>query len=1607
MLQAGGQLFAYEPVLRALQARVMPPALEQYLAAQPMQGAAVAVEPPPYLALGRVRFDLTLLIDERKAAAAGAAAEELKAGLADVDLLDVGALPRDALLQLTTLDPSQVHALLMSLSQRIALIQGPPGCGKTYIGIHLVRLLLANTQPRAARPPPARQPPDAMRQAQAAAAKPIVGPIVCVTFTNHALDQFLEGLLDAGITDIVRVGGRSKSERLQQLNLFSLSCAEGTRGTPSQRWVCHQQYEAMEKLDKQLKGQKGLLDRLQRVGMYKYLAWRDLSNTIWLTARDLHRSMTAYLDEQTADGFTSTLGDMFDVFKHWSTCADINQTRKLQDAVRKQDKASGKGKGKGKGKGTSKEHQQGMRFDVLASAADEDGGSTNTAGVPSSSAADPVMEEEEGMQRPLDLAAVLAWQEPASDRPLEELLRLNDAWGLSRVERQRLLAHWRAELLPDLHRALCTAIQHYMEASDSLRQAQNDMDLLLLRRARVIGMTTSGMAAKQKLIRAVGAKIIVCEEAAEVLEAHVLASLTPQAEHLILVGDHEQLRPKVDAYELSIDSKRSFNLDLSLFERLVRQNSFPVATLALQHRMRPAISDLIRSTIYPQLQDHESVLQYDEVRGMDGSLYFMTHEVPEGGADDETSSKYNDHEVQLVVGLTKYLIQQGYTAPEDIAVLTPYLGQLARLRRALAAVNLLVAVGERDAEQLVELEADEADRQVAGGRQPRDAKGAVEVSLSSSVRITTIDNFQGEEATVVIISLVRSNSDNNVGFVKSRNRTNVLLSRAKHGMYIIGNAACLEGANGADMWHQVLRMLREHSALGDALRLRCQNHGELTCVRNGDGFDAVADGGCARSCGARLECGHSCPRMCHADDPNHTLHKCRERCARLQHPCQHPCTRMCGEEPAHEGACSRRVDVELPCGHTAHKIECYRAQNPAALRCSQQVRVDMACGHTVTCLCCDRDTYIADPSRCPAACAVSLACGHPCPGTCGFCQRQTAQHNVLQPEELLQQLLDRAQHTHAACSSPCGRNLNCGHSCSSSCHEAAGRTCPPCTQPCVVACAHSKCRQRCAAECAPCAKACGWRCTHEQGRACSLPCGAPCDRLPCDLRCNKLLECGHRCPLVCSEACPSAEWCTVCGSTSNMVHDLIMLQDVPITSLLASELDEEPLLLLPCDHAFPCSSMDGHMGLGDAYARGDSGAWLRPQPQQSELGAVKACPMCRSPIVRVARYGRIINSALLGLMSGKYLAVQHKALGAAEEHYNEVTAALEAASAGGEQQAVDKALKSATQLLQQFRGLQRKAERPPTHSVYEAAKSALLHAMEQGDGAAEDGGSSSADARTAEMDKRLQLLHVRHPDMRPVCAALLGCGRTHLVLAELKALCVAVLSTGFVDGDEVRVEGAKRAVNQAQEHFRSAERCMTRAANIAAQHSLMRQQAQALHVQAQLRMSRCIALERQNTRLVAAALGISGGASALRESTRARQAQLLDDAEEWVRRAAALLQQHGLEGQERKAVQALLAQLPLLRDKLQDKAPPESTLEEIIHAVKAADWSLNNEGYNGSGHAFYCPNGHLYFIGECGGATQTARCADCGAAIGGGGHRLHSNNRRAEDVQRILEAGRR
>ena len=111
------------------------------------------------------------------------------------------------------------------------------------------------------------------------------------------------------------------------------------------------------------------------------------------------------------------------------------------------------------------------------------------------------------------------------------------------------------------------------------------------------------------------------EEAAEVLEAHIVTSLTKGCKHLILIGDHQQLRPNPTVYDLQIN----YNLDVSLFERMVT-NGMKFSRLSLQHRMRPEIAKMLDHIyVEPKLENHESVLKFENIKGVERNLFFVDH----------------------------------------------------------------------------------------------------------------------------------------------------------------------------------------------------------------------------------------------------------------------------------------------------------------------------------------------------------------------------------------------------------------------------------------------------------------------------------------------------------------------------------------------------------------------------------------------------------------------------------------------------------------------------------------------------------------------------------------------------------------------------------------------------------------------------------------------------------------------------------------------------------------------------------------------------------------------------------------------------------------------
>ena len=129
-----------------------------------------------------------------------------------------------------------------------------------------------------------------------------------------------------------------------------------------------------------------------------------------------------------------------------------------------------------------------------------------------------------------------------------------------------------------------------------------------------------------RLIRTLQPEVIVVEEAAAVLESSIIASFSHSTKHVILIGDHIQLRPQVSEFNLRIHNR----LDVSLFERLISMNC-PYVRLTTQRRMHPEICQLITPSIYKTLDNAPSVSEYPPVGGVKGRLYFINHGVPEDG----------------------------------------------------------------------------------------------------------------------------------------------------------------------------------------------------------------------------------------------------------------------------------------------------------------------------------------------------------------------------------------------------------------------------------------------------------------------------------------------------------------------------------------------------------------------------------------------------------------------------------------------------------------------------------------------------------------------------------------------------------------------------------------------------------------------------------------------------------------------------------------------------------------------------------------------------------------------------------------------------------------
>jgi hypothetical protein len=110
------------------------------------------------------------------------------------------------------------------------------------------------------------------------------------------------------------------------------------------------------------------------------------------------------------------------------------------------------------------------------------------------------------------------------------------------------------------------------------------------------------------------------------------------------------------------------------------------------------------------------------------------------------------------------------------------------------------------------------------------------------------DNYQGEESDIAIISLTRSNTRGDIGFMTSPERLNVLLSCARDALIMIGNAETFMGSRkGKDFWERLMTLLKEGHHIYDGFPVKCerhQNRNALLC--HPEAFDEhCPDGGCS------------------------------------------------------------------------------------------------------------------------------------------------------------------------------------------------------------------------------------------------------------------------------------------------------------------------------------------------------------------------------------------------------------------------------------------------------------------------------------------------------------------------------------------------------------------------------------------------------------------------------------------------------------------------------------------------------------------------------------------------------------------------------------------
>lgn len=287
-----------------------------------------------------------------------------------------------------------------------------------------------------------------------------------------------------------------------------------------------------------------------------------------------------------------------------------------------------------------------------------------------------------------------------------------------------------------------------------------DADLLefyivndLLNKSDVICCTLVG--ASHPVLKGRKYKTVFIDEAAQALEPACWIPIL-RTQRVVLAGDHCQLPPTIKSAEAA-----KSGLAVTLFEKGIAKHPEMSTLLQVQYRMNESIMEFSSKWFYDN-----KLVAHDSVK----SGLLRPHQTPfdfidtagcgyEEQQDAETLSRYNEEEAGLTINVVEKLIEEiGINDWVDerisIGMITPYRAQVDHLQKLADSSPALETIGKL-------------------------------------LTINTVDAFQGQERDVIVISLVRSNSKGEVGFLGDIRRTNVAMTRARKKLIVIGDSATL------------------------------------------------------------------------------------------------------------------------------------------------------------------------------------------------------------------------------------------------------------------------------------------------------------------------------------------------------------------------------------------------------------------------------------------------------------------------------------------------------------------------------------------------------------------------------------------------------------------------------------------------------------------------------------------------------------------------------------------------------------------------------------------------------------------------------------------------